>query len=287
MSNPHVKKTRVKRWKAPKPVPPPKPPRPKRMQLRHIYHSLITSSRDERIEALKKAMHWYEGLQAYLSYNKELSFHQKKAKAAAEKLRLTGLNSDKGTTKELSYIAAIKFYEKMGQTYHVPKIGSYLSKYSRVRSKLQKRRHRYDKKFSEFLSLVDSVLKPVNYEGKRIELHVDRISSARVDYRIDSEGNITFSHKFMDFVKRLARTNGLLQALQHMWASLTEAAATSVEVDGDGHRTGRVVVHGSRRYKAMLEMMNNLVSYQLNDKKPKRLIRRHGLIRSSEVTEAA
>jgi hypothetical protein len=271
MGNPRIKKARVKRWRAPKPIPPPKPPRPKRTQLKHIYHGLVTTSRDERLEILKKAMHWYESLQAYLAYNSELSFHQKKAKAAAEKLRLTGLNSDKDTTKELSYIAAIKFYEKMGQKYHVPKIGAYLSKYSRKRAGLVKRKNKYSKKFEEFLSLADTVLRPVNYDDKRIELHVDRIRS---DYRIDSVGNITFDRRYLDKAKRASRTNGLLLGFYYLFEALTRAAATTPEVDGDGHRTGRFITHGSRRYKSLMDMIDNLISYQLNHKNPKRLVRR-------------
>jgi hypothetical protein len=278
-----LKKTRVKRWRAPKPVPPPKPPRPKRTQLKHIYSKLVSSSRDERLEALKKAMHWYEGLQAYLAYNSELTFHQKKAKAAAEKLRLTGLNSDKDTTKELSYIAAIKSYEKMGLQYHVPKIGAYLSKYSHKRAQLVKRKSRYDKKFKEFLSLVDYVLRPVNYEDKRIELHVDKISSK---YRIDSVGNITFDRKFLDNVKRASRTSGLLPGVQLLFPALSDAASTIPEVDGDGHRTGRFRTHGSHRYISVLTMLDNLIKYQLNDKKPKRLIR-HSLALVHRKTVAA
>jgi hypothetical protein len=59
-----IKKTRVKRYRPPKPIPPPQPPRPKRGNLKHIYKDLISSDRDQRVEVLVKAMHWYEELMA-------------------------------------------------------------------------------------------------------------------------------------------------------------------------------------------------------------------------------
>src|ERR1700722_2685715 len=273
--NTRIKKTRVKRWRAPKPVPPPKPPRPKRSTLKNIYKDLISSDSDQRLEGLKKAMHWYEELQAYLAYNSELTLNQKKAKAAAERHRLIGLNFDKTKTKESQYILAIKEYEKLGKKYNPPKIGVFISKYSHVRSKLEQRKNRLTRKFGEFLELVDNAVKPVNYDGTRIQLRVNKISS---EYRVDSEGNITFDRKFLDAAKATSRSHGLLPGLNYLWDALTEAAAVRMEQDVEGHRTGRYVIHGSKRYQAMKTMMHNLLVYQNSDKNPKRLIRRHKLV---------
>jgi hypothetical protein len=269
--NTRLKKRRVKRWKAPKPVPPPQPPRPKRTQLRNIYKNLIASSRDERLESLKKAMHWYEGLQAYLAYEAVFTFHQKKAKAAAEKYRLKGLNSDKSEIKEQSYIAAINEYEKMGRKYHPPKLGAYLSKYSRKRSKLVTRKRRFDKKYSEILSIMDKALRPVNVEHTRITLNVDKLTS---NYRIDSEGNVTFDRKFLDMTRKTVRTNGLFPGVLDVLPILTEAAATTMEKDGQGHRTGRYVVSGTKRHQALLLMLEHLRDYCMYHDRS-RIIRRH------------
>lgn len=229
-------------------------------------------------------MHWYENLIAYLTYNSELKLFQKKAKHEAERRRHRGLNSDKSITKEMDYIAAIKHYEKLGRSYKPPKIGTYLSKYSHVRYKLENRRRRLVRKFSDFLEIVNSILKPKNYEGKRIELRVNKIS---FDYRVDSEGNVTFDRKFLDKAKRTSRTDGLLPGLILLFPALTESAAMSMEKDSDGHRTGRYVVHGSKRYSSLLEMLDSLIHYQLTDNKPKKLIRRHKITRSEGVTSAA
>jgi hypothetical protein len=277
--NPHVKKPRVKRWKAPQPVPPPKPPRPKRSSLKHVYKDLISTNRDQRLEALKKAMHWYEALEAYLAYESALTVHQLKAKSEAEKHRLKGLNSDKFESKEKEYIAAIQQYEKMGRKYGAPKIGVFLSKYSHVRSKLEKRRNRYYHKFQEFLELLNNVLRPRNSAGDRLDLpRVDKISA---HYRVNSQGNLTFDRKFLEFAKRVSRTHGLLPGLLTVFPAFTEAAATTMEVDVMGHRTGRYELNNARRYNALLEMLQNLVKYCLTDN-AKRLIRKPKLHRSAE-----
>lgn len=281
--NTRIKKNRVKRYKAPVPIPPPRPSRPKRSILKSIYKELITSDRDQRVEALKKAMHWYESLQAYLSYHSELKMSQLKAKTQAERERLVGLNSNNSQVKEERYIAAIREYEKLGRTYGPPKIGVYLSKYSHVRSKLEARKRRLVNKFGEFLALLDRVLKPKNYMGKRIELRVNKISSR---WRVDSEGNVTFDRKFLDTAKRTSRTDGLLPGVLMLLPGLTEAAAMSVERDAVGHRTGRFTIHGMPRYIATLEMLDLLVKYSLTDG-AKKLIRRHKLAQSEEMTSAA
>jgi len=278
------KRPRVKRVRPPRPVPPPKPPRPRRGTLKNIYKDLITTDRDQRVETLKKAMHWYEELQAYLAYNSEWTLTQTKAKSHAERARLFGLESNKDEAKEKHYIFAIQQYEKMTRKFHPPKIGTFLSKYSHVRSKLEKRKHRFVRKFGEFLVLVDKAVRPKNYDGKRIELRVDKITC---EYRIDSEGNITFDRKFLDAARKLSRTHGLLPALIKLFPVLTEAAALTMEVDNDGHKTGRYVIHGSKRHKALLEMLHSLMQYCLLDNSPKRLVRRHKSSPSTEETVAA
>lgn len=288
------KRSRVKRYRAPRPVPPPKPPRPKRTALRNVYKDLISSDRDQRLEAIKNAMHWYDNLLAYLAFytvegeerirKTRSQLAQLKAKSDAEKRRLSGLNSDKPEKKEMEFVKAIQCYERMTKKFHPPKIGTYLSKFSTVRSKLEKRKHRFSRKFEDFLELLDKAIRPKNYEGKRISLRVDKITS---DYRVSSEGDITFDRKFLDEAKRISRKQGLLPGLTKLLPAFTEAAAVTMEKDGDGHRTGRYVIHGSKRHEALLDIWSNLTHYCLTDKSPKRLIRRPKLHQSTESTVAA
>lgn len=271
----NFKKPRIKKVRKPRPVPPPKPPRPRRSQLRRIYGELITTDRDQRVEALKKAMHWYEELLAYLAYYKEWTIKQRKQEDEAVKHRLVATNSNQDEVKEVRFTKAIQCYEKMTRRFpNTPKVGAFLSKYSRVRSQLERRKRRLVTKFGEYLELVDKVLQPKNYKGIRITLRVDKLHR-KTEYSINSEGHVTFDRKFLDESRRLARKHGMLPGLMKLFPVLTEAAGLTMEVDADGHRTGRYVVHGSKRHSSLLEMLQHLVQYQLLSELPKKLIRRH------------
>lgn len=270
MSNTRIKKFRARRPKQPKVIPPPKPPRPRISKLRKIYHDLISSSVDQRVETLKKAAHWYEEAIAYVSYFQAWNLSQKRALVRAHSCRLIVLRSDKDTTKEEKLIEAIRAYESVIRKLRPPKINLYLSKYSKLRSVLEKRKRKFNKKFGMFIDTVDSVFKPVNYAGIRIKLYVDKLSNK---YRISSEGNITFDRKFLDAARREARKKGFLVGSLLILPALAEAAGMTMERDSAGHRTGRYRISNTHRVKAWEDMMNNLAQRCLTDKSI-RLVRR-------------
>lgn len=266
-----LKKFRAKHPKLPKPVPPPKPPRPSISKLRNIYRDLISSDVDQRVETLKKVVHWYEGALAYVVYFKAISFTQKKALAAAQGFRIVALTTNKDETKEKNLIAAIHEYEKIVRKLKPPKVNTFYSKFSSVRSTLEKRKRRFNRKFHDFLEVIDKALKPVNYEGRRISMRVDKLSHER---RINSVGDVTFDRKYIDMARKSARKYGLLSGVLIVIPILAEAAATKPERDHEGHRTGRYVVSGTAKSRAWEEMMNNLFNYCLTSKTHVRLVRR-------------
>jgi hypothetical protein len=263
-----IKKHRVKRVNQPLPVAPPVPPRPRRTLLRRIYRNLLSSDRNERVETLIKAMHWYEELLAYLIYQKKWTIAQQRAEVAADKARIKGLRSDKDSVKEEVYLAAIQAYEKMTRSYHAPKIGSYTSKYSRVRSKLEKRRRKYGRKYNDFLELVEKILRPINNEERRIHLHVDKLSS---NFKISPEGDVTFNRRFLDTARRATRKYGLLSGMFVLFPALTQAASQTMETDSKHFRTGRYVINYDRRYGILQRFLDQIVDYSLSADNPKPL----------------
>lgn len=267
-----LKKFRAKRYKPPTPIPPPKPPRPKLGELKRIYRDLISADVDQRVETLKKACHWYEGAIAYIIYFKALKLNQKRAVAKAQKHRVAALSTNKDESKEHAYIDAIRCYETIVQKLHPPRVNAYLSKYSKVRAVLMNRRSKYNRKFREYIDLLDHLLQPKNYDGTRIQLRVDKLSQ---QYRINSEGHVTFDRKFLDVARRKSRKEGLLSGYLLLFPVLAEAEAMTMEKDIKGHRTGRYVVHGSKKAKAYEDMLANLVYHCLTSKHSIRLIRRH------------
>lgn len=278
-----IKKHRVKRVKPPRPIPPPVPPRPKRSDLKSIYRGLITTNKSQRVDTLVKAMHWYEELIAYLRYKAKFTLAQDRAEAAAEKYRLSGQRSNKDEHKEEAYKEAIRSYEKLSRKYHVPKLGTYASKFSHVRFKIEKSHRRMAHKFTDYLNLIDDALRPVNIEGLRLHLSVDKLRS---DYIISPTGNVTFNRKFLEESRRTSRELGLLPGFKMLFPALTQAASQTMEVDAKHFRTGRYVISPERRYTALCNMIENLIRYYVAADAPKKLVRRVPR-ESDEKTSAA
>lgn len=267
------RRQRVKRVRPPKPIAPPKPERPRRSKLRIIYRDLITTDTDQRVGSLSAAMAWYDTVVVYLSFKQEwkLSIPQLREKNAAERSRTAGITSSEPQIKEESFLKAIKSYEKMATVFKPPLISKYLSKLRSTRKKLETRKINLVNKFGEFIDTLDKVLLPKNYEGKRIELRVDKIRAA---HRIDSEGNITFDRKVVDNMRRISRKYGLLSGIIQVLPVMSEAAARMPELDGKGFKTGRMVISNSKRYNAVLEMVSAVHRYYMNKESPRKLVRR-------------
>ena len=273
MAHVKFKKPRAKKVRPSKPVPPPRPHRPKRGDLRKIYRDLLTADRDQRVTTLAKAMAWYDLVQAYISYKQKgkLSTHQLRNKNAAEKVRNVGISSNNDVVKEQKFVETIKEYEKLVKSFRPPLISKILTRYNRSKKKLETRKKKLTDKYGQFLELISHVLHPKNSHDQRIELRVDKISSP---YRIDSSGNITFDRKIVVNLRRTSRKHGLLSGVIEMLPVLSESAARTPELDLSGHKTGRTLVSSKKRYNSVLEMLNHLNHYGLNDSTPRKLIRR-------------
>jgi hypothetical protein len=265
------KKPRIKKYRPPKPIPAPKPERPRRSNLNKIYHDLLTADRDQRVEALIKALTWYDHAVVYVEYKSPLTTIQLRKKNAGGRNRAAGIGSLKDDVKEEYYIKAIQEFEKMVVNFKPPLIGKYLKRYNRDKKKLEIRRKKLKDKFSIFLEIIQQALCPVNTKEKLVDLRVDKLSA---HYRIDSQGNVTFDRKFLNECRREARKYGLLTAILKLFPILSQTSARIIELDQTGHRTGRTLVSSRKRYDAVLYMLNRLNQYGLHHEAPRKLIRR-------------
>jgi hypothetical protein len=267
------RRQKVKRVKPPRPVPPPKPPRPRSNVLRKIYRNLITSDLDQRVDALSKAMHWYDTVQTYLNHKQEgkWTIPQLRARYAAERSRTTGIDSSVPAIKEKVYLKTIRSFEKAFKVFKPPSITRYLSKLKTTRGRLEKRKNRLANKYGEFLGLLEKVVAPKNSEDKRIELRVDRIKS---QYRIDSEGNITLDRKLVELMRRNSRKFGLFTPINQILPILSEAAGRMPEIDSQGFKTGRMLISWKKRHNALLEISNTVNRYFTTKDSSRKLIRR-------------
>ena len=273
MTRVKFKKPRAKRVKPPKPIPAPKPVRPKRSELRSIYRELLSADRDQRVDALAKAMAWYDKCLVYVRYKQEGEWTTKQLRElnAAERDRAAGLKSDASIKKEIEFTSAVQHYEKIVPVFKVPVIKKFLDRLNRDKPKLETRKRKLGNKFGEFLTLMETVLKPKNADEKPIRLHVDKLSA---NFRISSEGDITFDRKVVGNLRTISRRQGLLVGVLQLLPVLSEAASRIPELDAQQHKTGKTLISNGKRYRSVLVMLNNLFSYYMHTDNPRKLVRR-------------
>ena len=270
------KKPRTKRVKLAKPIPPPKPDRPKRGDLKKIYHGLITTDIDQRVNALVKALHWYDKCQVYVGYNKAMdnikwTKTQLKNKFTAEEHRLSGMKSKVSSVKETHYITAIKCCERMLEGYKSPKLSLYLRELNKEKKGLLQHKSSMQSKHKKFLTLLHEALQPVNSDGKKVKLTVDKLEAP---YRISVEGHVTLDRKIVSDLRKLAHRHGLLSAVINLLPVLSESAARIQEVDTKNNPTGRTIVDTQKRYVAVISLLNKFNQYCQRADAPKTIVRR-------------
>jgi hypothetical protein len=269
-----LKRPRIKRVRPPKPILAPKPERPRRSTLKTIYKDLISSDQEQRVNTLRRALGWFDSCVTYVGYNLEDKYQWTKSalrhKNLAEKNRAAGITSSNEQTKEQSFLTSVKEYEKLVNGFKPPKVITYQRRLSHEKSKLDTRKKRLSKRFGEFLKTLQVMLKPTNYLGVKINLKVDKLST---EYRIDSKGNITFDTKFLTYVYKLSRKQGMLTAVVEIIPMLMEAAGRMDELDHN-IKTGKIVVSNSKCKQSVQPMLRHLNQYYLSVDSPKKLVRK-------------
>lgn len=263
----------MKRVRPPKPIEAPKPERPRRSILKSIYKDLISSDSEQRVETLRRAIGWYDQCVVYVGYpiDHEWPKPQLKLKLAAERVRTAGISSVNNNTKEESFTTAIKSYEKLVNGFKPPLINNYLKRLRHDQIKLDVRKKKLTKRYGEFLDLLKQMLNPKNVNGHGISLRVDRIST---EYRIDTYGNIIFNHKFVSYLSKLSRKQGMLTAVVEIFPMLMEAAGRMEEKDDAGRKTGRVLVSNAKCRASVKPMLTKLNQYYLSGNPLRKLVRR-------------
>ena len=264
MARVQYKKPRVKKVKVPKPVAPPKPERPKRGDLKHIYKELLTTDTEQRINALCKAMAWYDKVQAYLAYKNGGKWTTKQLRMMnnAQRDRLHGIASIKPETKERCFKDAITSYEVMVSSYKTPKISLVHRKLKSSKSTLNEHLKNMQKKYKKFILQLQEAL--------QFNIQVNKLTS---DYRI-GHGGVTLDRRFLANLKKLTHKHGLLTAVIQLLPILSEAMSIYNVVDNDGHKTGKIGIDYQARYEAVLKLITDVNKYAQKETAPRTIARR-------------
>jgi hypothetical protein len=259
-----LKKPRAKKVKIPKPIAPPKPDRPKRGDLRHIYKELLTTDIEQRINALSKAMAWYDSVQAYLAYKNEgkWTLKQLRMRNNAERDRGLGVKSNISETKERNYIDTIASYEIMVNGYRPPKLAPILRKLKSSKSSLVIHKKNMTKKHHKFLHLLNDAL--------QVNIGVDRLRSPYVI----GNGTLILDRMVVQNLRRLTRKHGLLSAVESLLPQLSEMVSRFPEVDNQGNKTGRYKIDYNLRYQAVLHLIHSLNQYGMRENAVRSIVRR-------------
>lgn len=264
---PVYKKPRIKKVKPPKPVPAPKHPRPKRGDLKHIYKELISTSQEQRVNAMAKAMTWYDQVQAYVAYKQDIDYTQVnkhtwttaqlRAMNHALSHRADGIKAKTLDTKEVKFEHAIKYYEVMGQSYKPPKISTFLRKLKSSKGTLQEHLGNMRKKYKKFILMLQDALDP------GLTLKVDKLASR---YRIGRH-DVTIDRKWLAELKKLAHRKGLLSTVIELLPVLSEAMSSTLE-------EGTIDFEWRDRYDATLRLLTNVNNYAQQETAPRTIARR-------------
>jgi hypothetical protein len=269
------KKTRTKRVRPAKPIAPPRPKRPHRGELIRIYKGYLTSDIGQRIQVLVRALDWYDKAYVYVKYKKEsgVGFSRGQLGYLNEMLRARSraLEIKSPLAKLPLYTVAIVSYEKVLKSYKPPLFSKVNRLFNRKEKKLSVRREKLTDKYDRFITMLQDMLKPVTVEDKKLVLQVDKLNAP---YSLDAEGHLTFDRKLVVGLKKTARSKGVLPAVCQLLPVLSEAASQEVEIDNLGYQTGRRIVNNSRRYQAVLVLLNNLIQYSMTPDGPRTLVRR-------------
>jgi hypothetical protein len=259
------KKPRAKKVRLPKPVAPPKPERQKSGDLKKIYKDLISTDIAQRVDALSRAMAWYDKVQACIAYkqNGKLTISQLRAKRNAESQRAAGIKSTNVIYKESAFMGAIKDYEIMCRSYKIVKLAPVVRKFKSSKSALVMHKKHMHKKHGKFLDIINKAL--------GVKIGVDKLTSL---YRISSDGNITLDRIFVKDLQRVTRKRGLLSGIIPLLPIVSESLSRYVEVDNNGHKTGRVNVDYKVRYVAVLNLIHSLNMYGQEEDAVRSIVRR-------------
>jgi hypothetical protein len=264
------------RQKKPKPPKEAKVDRPSTRELREAYKMLLTPDIGQRIDALVRAMQWYDAAFDYVIVHQQsgvATSEQEKAISVAGKCRLLGQSSGFNAEKENSFFKAVRHYEKaLGEPMKAPSIMLFADILKAQEGKLSDRQFRLERKFGSVLGLLQAALKPVSAQGKEIALKAGQIDQpTQTDHELSQ---VSFRKDFIHKLRRTLRREGLLRVVLDVLDPVASACACEALVDSEGKLTGGYQTRAVPMMKAQRTLWENLFVWcRTSPDVPKRLVR--------------
>jgi hypothetical protein len=151
--------------------------KPDKRELKASYKALLTTDTDLRVQALAKALHWYDALldwaQNDTKKSKRLSVDSLKLVNLIFGLRQRANDTQDLKIKEESLIDAIRHYETILKgAIKTKSVSLVYEKLKKVVAKIKKKEDRLTSKHQKTLTLLQEILKPRNHKGVEMVLKI-------------------------------------------------------------------------------------------------------------------
>lgn len=263
-------KWRAKDPKAPKQV---APGRPYARDLRAIYKNLATTDDGQRLNALAQALHWYDIAIPYvIARHGARTADQAKAWDIAAKCRDRGVSTTFNGEKETAFVTALKRYQKVVSELEPPDLGEYYEELKQNETRLKLRQDKLEERFGNVVDLLNAALKPVNADGKVVEIKVGIVNQS---YMMDpARSQLTLHRNMVKELRTMVRVEGLLVVVMELLEPLAKVCIMKPETDSTGQATGRYIAGEKEQRLMEKKLLWNLIEFcKKSDSAPKRLVK--------------
>lgn len=251
---------RTPKVKAPKPM---KIPRPKTKDLRMLYRGLLTVSEGQRISTLSYALQWYDSALPYLIQRKQLSVDARQKLEKAVLCRKRGIDNTNVHEKEVSFMMALRMYEKACVAIKPPLLDDFYKKLDGLKDKLQQMQQKLEQKYGEIFALlqkavgnrfkfeVADAVKPVQWNPELTTLSYNREAAKQLSEQFKEQGFLPVFFEQLDYLVRHA----------------------CLEQDPDPSKKGGWLYDPAKHVDILNDLLKEFVQFAKSPEAPKRLVR--------------
>lgn len=246
-----------------------RPPRPRTRALRAAYKGIASPLAAHRIEAMAKAMTWFDTAKDYIVFQKKgvVSAELASKLDKAVKARTNGIGTTHEGKRETSFKMACRFYEKFCDSVkRLPSVDKAYEQFELRRERLEKRQQHTTDRFSRVVSTMQAAFEPANVAGRPFSIVV----SAHMEKDRSADPML---QQYMLSRNRVLQLQAILRAqglLPMLFAELEHLAkACGIEKSTAGHFARNIESELSLTHK----MLAALQRYLVTPAAPKKVIR--------------
>lgn len=247
--------------------------KPSIKELREIYNGFVSISIASRIDALAKALLWYDNAITY-SIAKKLVTQDKLLKLnKATKTRDLGISSTHPEEKETCFKKSLEFYQQICDGLNPPDVNEYFKRFKDERAKLEAEEARVKDKYQPVLDILSEM-----FAASKFKVSID--PRADKNRMFDGIDRIVYSKAAIKEVFDSLRFEGLLPAMTKEMPLFARAMA--IEPDG----AGSFVYKADKHAKAQQLLLTEFITFARKDDTRFKLLR-YGAMHVPAATNAA